>query len=570
MQIRKAASNGIDIPRRLWLGFAPRRRARRGAFLLICFAALSLGLLSGGVVAQSNSPEGAIAGHVLDSAGKPVPDATVLLTGVASERASTDSSGAFHFTNLAPGRYELTANTTLAGSASDGIDVAPGEAAAVELRLNGKSASNEESHSSASLAQAMQFADDPHFTIAGVTDWTAAGGHGSDASLRTSEALTRETLRLQPGNRNTQSSSATCAQNEAALRSGVADRPSSFAANRCLGMFYLQTGKYSEAVASLHNAYRLQPADADNEYALAEAYEKSGDPARARDHIQKLLAQRDTADLHRLAGEVNESLGDPITAVKEFADAARKDPSEKNYFAWGSELLYHRAVWQARDVFEEGSKAWPKSARMLTALGAALFAGALYDDAAQRLCQAANLDPQSTEPYLFMGRIEVAAPNPLPCVAQKLADFHKRQPGNALADYYYAMALWKQQPSPLAQPARQQITQLLQQAIGADAGCGEAYLQLGNLQAQSGDYASAIPLYSQAIHAKPQLTESYYRLGLAYDRIGQRDKAQVAFAQHERLEKEQAAAVEKQRREIKQFVVVSSAEKNASAENRNH
>ena len=169
-----------------------------------------------------------------------------------------------------------------------------------------------------------------------------------------------------------------------------------------------------------------------------------------------------------------------------------------------------------------------------------------------------------------MGRIEVAAPNPLPCVAQKLAEFHKRQPGNALAAYYYAMALWKQQPSPLAPPPRQQITQLLQQAIAADAGCGEAYLQLGNLQAQSGDYASAIPLYSQAIHAKPQLTESYYRLGLAYDRTGQRDKAQVAFAQHERLEKEQAAAVEKQRREIKQFVVVSSAEKNASAENRNH
>lgn len=568
MQIRKAASNVLDIPRPPWLGFAPRRGARPGAFLLVCFAALLLGPLSGGVVAQSKSPAGAIAGHVLDSAGKPVPDATVLLTGVASERATSDSSGAFHFSNVAPGRYELTANTTSAGSASHGIDVAPGKAAAVELRLNGKSASNGESHSSAGLAQAMQFADDPHFTIAGVTDWTAAGGHGSDASLRTSEALTRETLQLQPV--STQASSAACPQDEAALRSGVADRPSSFAANRCLGTFYLQTGKYSEAVARLQNAYRLQPADADNEYMLAEAYEKSGDPARARDHIQKLLAQRDTADLHRLAGEVNESLGDPITAVNEFAEAVRKDPSEENYFAWGSELLYHRAVWQARDVFEEGSKAWPKSARMLTALGAALFAGALYDEAAQRLCQAANLDPQSTEPYLFMGRIEVAAPNPLPCVAQKLAEFHKRQPGNALADYYYAMALWKQQPSPLAPAPRQQIAQLLQQAIAADAGCGEAYLQLGNLQAQAGDYASAIPLYSQAIHAKPQLTESYYRLGLAYDRTGQRDRAQVAFAQHERLEKEQAAAVEKQRREIKQFVVVSSAEKNASAENRNH
>ena len=567
MQIHTAILNGLDVCRRLRPYFAPRPNARRGG-LAVCLAALLLGPLSAGVVAQSNSPAGAIAGRVLDSAGKPVPDATVLLTGAATERATSDSSGAFHFFNLATGHYELTANATSAGSASDGIDVAPGKAAIVELRLSGKSGPNGECHSSAGLAQAMQFADDPHFTIAGVTDWTAAGGHGSDASLRTSEALTRETLQLQPA--NTRSSSAACPQSEAALRSGVADQPSSFAANHCLGMFYLQTGKYSEAVASLQQASRLQPADADNEYGLAEAYEKSGDPARAREHIQKLLAQQDTADLHRLAGEVNESLGDPITAVKEFADAVRKDPSEENYFAWGSELLYHRAVWQARDVFEEGSRAWPKSARMLTALGAALFAGALYDEAAQRLCQASDLDPQSTEPYLFMGKIEVSAPSALPCVAQKLAEFHKRQPGNALADYYYAMALWKQQPSSLAPPATQQITQLLQQAIAADAACGEAYLQLGNLQAQSGDYASAIPLYSKAIQAKPQLTESYYRLGLAYDRTGQRDKAQVAFAQHERLEKEQAAAVEKQRREIKQFVVLSSAEKNASAENRNH
>ncbi len=46
----------------------------------------------------------------------------------------------------------------------------------------------------------MEFADQPNFTVAGVTDWTAVGGHGSDASLRTSEALARETLTLKsPG-----------------------------------------------------------------------------------------------------------------------------------------------------------------------------------------------------------------------------------------------------------------------------------------------------------------------------------------------------------------------------------
>ena len=45
----------------------------------------------------------------------------------------------------------------------------------------------------------MEFADRPNFSVAGVTDWTAVGGHGSDASLRTSEDLARETQTLNAG-----------------------------------------------------------------------------------------------------------------------------------------------------------------------------------------------------------------------------------------------------------------------------------------------------------------------------------------------------------------------------------
>ena len=64
-------------------------------------------------------------------------------------------------------------------------------------------------------------------------------------------------------------------------------------------------------------------------------------------------------------------------------------------------------------MFTVGAKAYPKSARMLTALGAALFAGAFYDEAALRLCDASDLNPANPEPYMFMGKIEMAAPNPL-------------------------------------------------------------------------------------------------------------------------------------------------------------
>lgn len=557
MRKREPFTSGTNVRRCIRMalrGF--RRYARYPLSLHLCVWALLFAVLSGWTAAQESSSAAAITGRILDANSKAVPKASILLSGTASQRTTSDSSGAFQFRALPPGRYRLTAGTSAAHNTSDWIDLAPGTTARVELRLDDKPAAAPGSESSTTLFQAMQFADDPRFTIAGVTDWTAAGGHGSDASLRTSEALTRDTLEFEPD--NNPPLSVTCREDEAALRAAAASQPGSFEGNHCLGIFYLRANRYSDAVQYLHAAYRVQPSDAVNEYALAEAYDKAGDASRAREHLRHLSAHGYTGALHRLAGLVDESLGDPVTAVNEFAQAVRADPSEQNYFAWGSELLYHRAVWQARDVFEEGARAWPKSARILTALGSALFAGALYDDAAERLCQAAALEPDNPEPYLFMGRVEVAAPRPLPCVAQKLAEFHQRDPGNALADYYFAMSLWKQQPSSADSSVQEQIAGLLREAVTADPRCGEAWLQLGNLRAQSGNYASAIPLYTKAVDGKPQLTEAYYRLGIAYDRTNQRDKAREAFAQHDRIEKQQAAEVEQQRREIKQFVISSA------------
>jgi FimV-like protein len=396
----------------------------------------------------------------------------------------------------------------------------------------------------------MEFADQPNFSIAGVTDWTAVGGHGSDSTLRTSEALARETLTLKQ-----ESAGAAKDRNEAEakLRSALAEAPGSFAANHQLGAFYLQTARYRESVPLLLAAYQIDATNRGNEYDLASAYEEAGDFARAREHVQKLLAQGDSADLHRLSGQLDEKAGDPLAAVHEDEQAVRLDPSEPNYFAWGSELLLHRAVWQAVEVFRNGTKAYPKSARMLAALGAALFAGDLYDEAAASLCAASDLNPADPEPYLFMGRIQIAAPKPLACVEPRLARFVEQQPASSIANYLYAMALSKQPPDP---KNPQQVEKLLKKAVALDAKCADAYLQLGILSSSEHDSDQAIDFYSKAIEADPQLGEAHYRLGVAYDHVGLKEKAKREFELHDQIEALQAAAVERQRREVKQFLVV--------------
>jgi len=341
-----------------------------------------------------------IRGTVHSSAGKLVGDAVVRLKVQGSPGAvetKTNEAGAFSFPTLATGNYVLSAEKS--GLRSHAIAVnasSPQDQKQIDLVLSSSAEDlgvtpRDPGSSSPDSAQVMEFADKPNFTVAGVTDWTAVGGHGSDSSLRTSEDLTRETLTLQPDTVEHKTvGSGTNGDNESEseskLRAALASAPGSFEASHQLCEFYLHAGRYRECVPLLQTALRIDPANRGIEYDLAIALKEAGDYPAAEQHVKKLLALNDDAGLHRLAGDLDEKLGDPLAAVHEYQQAVRMIPSEENYFAWGSELLLHRAVWQAQEVFQNGTKAYPKSGRMLSGLGTALFGGARYDEAALRFC----------------------------------------------------------------------------------------------------------------------------------------------------------------------------------------
>ncbi len=499
-----------------------------------------------------------VQGTIRDNTGNPVSGALVRLENHDTSAAETRSNpdGSFVFLSLEQGTYTLTAES--AGRHSNSLTVHAGDPESQHADLVLGEANFSPSNPTAAPAAAMEFADQPNFTISAVTDWTAAGGHGSDAVLRTSEALNRQAINLKPGasGERHEPSTAEWKQEETTLLAAVTNAPANFETNHKLGEFYLQSERYRDSIPPLETAWKIEPDNFDNEYELALALKASGHFTQAHEHTNRLLARRDSADVHRLAGELDENLGDPLAAVHEFERALRQDPSEQNYFEWGSELLLHRAVWQARDVFTAGVRAYPKSERMLTALGAALFAGALYDEAAHRLCEASDLNPDDPQPYVFLGKVEVSSPDPLPCVEQKLARFAALQPQDPLANYFYAMAIWKSKGQAADPPTLERVQDLLTRAVNADPKCSDAFLQLGVLEAARHDYRKAIEFYTRAIEADPRSSEAHYRLGVAYDRAGDKRKAAEQFRVHDEIEKQQAAAVEKQRREVKQFVVV--------------
>lgn len=519
------------------------------------FWCLSLLWVSAALAAAGQQGTFDLVGVVRNTEGHGVGGTSVRLQQQGDQRVEvhkTDSAGRFTFTGLKPGLYVVSAlnrEVSVRGGA--------GETKPLELIAgNASGTTGTASHNESGNPAAMEFSDVPNFTVAAVTDWTAAGGHGSDTSLRASESLTQETLRLKPEPKAAAPSSRAASELEQRLREAVERSPRSYKANEELGRFDLSEERYSDAVGPLETAHEIDPAETTVEYELALALNRSGDPVKARAHITRLLAEGDKPEWHRLSGEVEEKLGDSLGAVQAFERAVREDQSEENYFEWGTELLQHRAIWQAKDVFEAGVKAHPNSARLLTALGTALFSAALYEEAGERLCEASDLMPNDAQPYLFMGQVEVAAPNPLPCIEKKLQRFVELQPKNALANYYYAMAYWKQSGKTVDGATLGHVQELLSRAVEDDPACSSAYLQLGVIQASLSDFRKAAGYYEKALEADPLSSEAHYRLGVALDRLGEKDKAAKEFQLHDELERKQAAAVEQQRREVKQFLVL--------------
>ena len=220
-----------------------------------------------------------IRGTVRDSSGKPVRDARVRLeeNGRLTAVVSTNSDGSFAFPTIRAGSYVINAQKSGLRSRAVTVPVAsPVNGSHVDLVLEVPNDQKTSTGALQSSTDALAFADKPNFTVAGITDWTAVGGHGSDASLRTSEALARETATLKPaektaiaaGSATETASSAT----EASLRNAVAQSPESFEANHQLGEFCFRKRSYGEAIPPFEAAYQIDPTNRRNEYDLALAY----------------------------------------------------------------------------------------------------------------------------------------------------------------------------------------------------------------------------------------------------------------------------------------------------------
>jgi len=100
-----------------------------------------------------------------------------------------------------------------------------------------------------------------------------------------------------------------------------------------------------------------------------------------------------------------------------------------------------------------------------------------------------------------------------------------------------------------------QIEALLKSAVELDPKFSEAQLQMGNLYSDQKKYSDSVPHYEAALALNADLADAHYRLGQAYVHLGKRDEAQQQLQIYQKLRAQHLAVLEKQRAEIKQFVI---------------
>ena len=312
-------------------------------------------------------------------------------------------------------------------------------------------------------------------------------------------------------------------------------------------------GEYTLAIPLMEQVRQEFPQSYDANYNLALAYFRSGNPTKAAETLQVLLAQQPRAEVYNLLATVEEKRQHYLEAVRAYQKAAEMEPGNEDFrYDYANELLQHRTTQEAITLFATGVRDFPRSWKLRLGLGCAYYLAGKFDDAAGVLLETIKLEPNNKLAYFFLGKTYESTESLQPAIREAFKAYLDRNPDNPWAYYHNGTILYLRaqlDPQPDFRPAKSN----LERALLLKPGFAEAYLQLGTILQQEGQLKESIPFLDRAIHSNPKLAAAHYRLAVAYKRLGQVEKAKPEFDVYERLKSGNQAEQEKQ--EVIQFLV---------------
>ncbi len=208
---------------------------------------------------QKAEPSATLSGTVRDRSGRGVVDAAVELScGKPAQTfsARTNADGKYHFSGLRDGVCVLTASTNGPDQARiPSLFLGPHESKTVDVTLGPAQAF-------ANSSMSPQFSDEPRFAVAGVTDTTSLGGHGSDTIARARDSLAKDAGTLGSGAESRDASTGDMAASARSLRDRVEHEPSNAELHHRLANLEEKLDDPLEAVREYQRAAELNPSEA--------------------------------------------------------------------------------------------------------------------------------------------------------------------------------------------------------------------------------------------------------------------------------------------------------------------
>jgi tetratricopeptide (TPR) repeat protein len=198
-------------------------------------------------------------------------------------------------------------------------------------------------------------------------------------------------------------------QNEKArstLSGLAAAKGSNYIARHFLGVSLLKLGRAQEGMAELEGVVTAHPEDLDAAYTLASAYITNKQLGKARQLIDRVIGQRETAEAHLIAGSYYMAAQDYRQAVAELQRAQQLNPALPEL---GASLGGAYAMTGSRDMatqlFEAHLKKNPSDFETLAFLGWMYLESERVDDAERMLTTAHQIRPDDLEVRFQLARI---------------------------------------------------------------------------------------------------------------------------------------------------------------------
>jgi tetratricopeptide (TPR) repeat protein len=306
---------------------------------------------------------------------------------------------------------------------------------------------------------------------------------------------------------------------------------------RQLANLSISEERFEEATRLFGEALKLTPSDADLQVDASVAWFRRGDPAKAAELVQAVLALHpENARAHNVLGRIALFRGDAEESISELKKAVDLQHDFETSYFLGVAYLKAKRVPEASALFKELESSMGDSAALHVLFGRAYLLTHFPPSAVEEFRKAIQLDPRYPRAHSFLGyaSLESYGESFYPQARKLFEQELLIQPDDYLTLLLLGITTTSLRDYPAAETALLHSTRLRPDGASPYLYLGETYTATKRLKQAVEALEKYISLMRDPGETTRDLSRAYYLLGQDLLRLGRMDEAKLALANSQR------------------------------------